>query len=167
MRGAGAASPSAPASREGEPRSWLRSDFAPDASHGVDEASPVPLPASPSAPGRTPGASPSQPHALVAAEIGSALPRSLPPAIVWRKPHHEGESQAVLPQTMFVPSGAPQGARTLSVVGAKEIFGEQFAPSKTAFANVGAADATHIARQVSRAIARELRIDRERRGRTR
>jgi len=108
-----------------------------------------------------------EPRALVAAEISPTLPPNSASAIVWRKPHHERESRDVMPQTMIVASGATDGGQTSSAAGANANFGGQIAPSTAAFADAGAADVTHIARQVSRAIARELRIDRERRGRTR
>jgi len=154
---------SAPGSREDGRRSWSNSD--PHSPQGGDAATGVPPVAPPGAPARALSDRQAQP-APVAAEIRPAQLRSPSPPIVWRKPQPERESRDALPQTMFV-APAMDGGRTLSAGGANEVFGQRAAPPTAALSEASPTDVAQIARQVSRAIARELRIDRERRGRTR
>lgn len=160
---AGSLPSSASGPREDGRRSWPNSD--PHSPQGGDAATSVPPVAPPGAPARPLSERPAQP-APVAAEIRPALPRSPSPPIVWRKPQPERESRDALPQTMFA-APAMDGGRTFSPAGANEAFGQRTAPPTAAFSEAGSTDVAQIARQVSRAIARELRIHRERRGRTR
>ncbi|HTR14869.1 MAG TPA: hypothetical protein VMI72_16865 [Roseiarcus sp.] len=164
-------SPSAPEPRRDQLQSSVESGFtrrpARAADHAISTDPRQTVYATPNASASTPNDRAAQSPALVAAEIGAAPPSGASAVIVWRKAHHERESRDVMSPAMVGGSMSVDGGQTLSVAGVKADPGERAAPLATPLADVGLADVTHIARQVSRAIARQLRIDRERRGRTR
>jgi len=164
----GSVSPTTPASREGERQLSPRLNFAPQPAQGSDPASgPPPLYVA-NASARTPSDRLAQSHVPVSAEIRPSQAASASPAIVWRKPHHEREGREVMPQTPIAAFASTDGGQTRFVAAdGKAGFGERAASPTTRFADGGAVDVAHIAREVSRTIARQLRVDRERRGRTR
>ena len=164
----GSVSPTTPASREGERQLSPRLNFAPQPAQGSDPASgPPPLYVA-NASARTPSDRLAQSHVPVSAEIRPSQAASASPTIVWRKPHHEREGREVMPQTPIAAFASTDGGQTRFVAAdGKAGFGERAASPTTRFADGGAVDVAHIAREVSRTIARQLRVDRERRGRTR
>jgi len=154
-----------------EGRSSATSNRVPGVARGAGHAIPAaPHPAvdaTPNAFNRAPSDRPPRSLAIVAVEIRASPLSGASPAIVWRKARHDRESRDVIPPSVIDRSASVQGRQILSVSGAQTDFGERISPLATPFAGVGAVDVTNLARQVSRAIARQLRVDRERRGRTR
>ena len=152
-----------------EPRSSERPNsipgFAQDEEQATSLAPQQAVYAVPSKSGSTPGGPSGPSPTLVAEEIRASANAS--PAIVWRRAQHDGESRDVIPPSVADRPALVEGGQTLSRAGAQTDLGERTSPFAAPFTQVGAVDLANVARQVSRAIARQLRIDRERRGRAR
>jgi hypothetical protein len=101
---------------------------------------------------------------LFAHHVASPIvpPSSAPANIVWRKTDSEGVSRgSVLSTHGMGPMSANQNP-------SRQEAGPELGQGGSASASAGAGlDVAHVAQQVRRAIAREVRVERERRGRTR
>ena len=108
-----------------------------------------------------------QTRGAVSAEMRVTPPPVASLGTVWRRPHRDSLSGESVPPILAIGSTPATGPRITPEIRSEPAFGVGPAPPSVPITDGGGRDLTHVARQVSRVIARELRVERERRGRTR
>jgi hypothetical protein len=109
----------------------------------------------------------SQSNGAVSAEIPATPSRAGSPSIVWRKADRNGASQESATPTLAVGPMSTSGPQIMREAASEPVSSSNMASVAIPALGSNGADVTRVAEQVIRIVARQLKVERERRGRTR